>query len=278
MIVSWAAELRKKGKPKRPSIKTLFGMFLILTISWYDRVLCIDLQGSWSTLVLFPTKHLFRNSLHFYFLGEGECEQCISVSSLPSVPSKRNSHGVEGRVYMSHVWLTNSMIVQTQMEAPMAIFKAASSVIYPHLLRFMKVQKHHHQAASHHLPIWVFTNRPHQCIHIKVTPDSRFNPSLFWLFSSLHSFIALRKYQNPQVTWSWGLFVLICPFIPCSQEGVLWGWCRDVFKELSTIIVSRAHWLALAAHRYTPPLLVDLILVDMLLKFWPGQINKVHQK
>lgn len=158
---------------------------------------------------------------------------------------------------MSRVWLTNCINVQTQMEAPMAIFKAASSVIYPHLLRFLKVQKHHHQAASHHLPIWVFTNRPHQCIHIKVTPDSRFNPSLFWLFSSLHSFIALRKYQNPQVTRSRGLFVLICPFIPCSQEGVLWGWCRDVFKELSMIIVSRAHWLALAAHRYTPPLLVD---------------------
>ena len=49
----------------------------------------------------------------------------------------------------------------------MATFKAASCVTYPLLLRFLKVLKHHHLAAFHHLPTRVYTNHHHQCIHIK---------------------------------------------------------------------------------------------------------------
>lgn len=131
-----------------------------------------------------------------------------------------DSHGFICLVCGSQRYCIN---VQTQMEAPMAIFKAASSVIYPHLLRFLKVQRHHHQAASHHLPIWVFTNRPHQCIHIKVTLDSRFNPSLF---GSFHPCIHLQHCANIR-TPKWHdhevcLFSSALPYL-VPKRGVYYG-------------------------------------------------------
>ncbi len=111
-----AAELRKKGKPKRPSIKTLFGEYFvwhIITERERERLL-------WR---LVPVEWRFRERM-------------------------QDTLGGSNSKCWFHDW-------QTQQTDLMATCKGASCVICPHPWRCQKVQNLHLLAAFRHLFTWV---------------------------------------------------------------------------------------------------------------------------